>query len=152
MMPTLARAGLAFVLALLVTLAVPSSAAPPARTTYLPVAQGGNIAAVTQMVYACQCGAVSLTVRGNGSLYLTILDHSRGGRVVVGTYDGVTFKELPNALPFFPGEPLPSYEYPGIKQGIGDTADAFGKMVTCAPNRTEEGGNYNIWCAVSPQP
>jgi hypothetical protein len=137
-----------------------AQAAPvPARQTYLPAVAGGSIVAQTKMVYACQCGWVALSVRGNGSLYLTILDHSRGGKVVVGTYDGVTFKELPNALPGLPDEgipitpgPAPAYEYPGLKQGPGMTVDAWGKMVTCAPNRTEPEGQYDIWCAVSEQP
>lgn len=134
------------------------------RPIYLPVAQGGSIVPVTRMIYACQCGWVGVTVRGDGSLYLTILDHSRGGDLVVGVYDGVTFHELPNAMPSFPGQPWtpvptddaagppPAYQYPGLKQGPGMTVDAWGKMVTCAPNRTEPDGQYNVWCAVAEAP
>jgi hypothetical protein len=133
------RLGIAFALALVLFI---TSAAPPARQL-LPIVQAQTLPATAQ-IYACQCGAVQATTMRDGRVLLTILDHSRGGAVVVGIDDGRTFQEL--ALPPTRiGVPSPAFDYPGTKQGPGASVEAFGGIVTYAPNRTEPDGRYNIW-------
>jgi hypothetical protein len=127
------------------------SAAQQPRT-FLPTVFGAPNAQ-TAMIYDCQCGAVSATLRADGTVLLTILDHSRGGLVVVGYDDGVTFHEFDTPLrQQLAAAPAPSFQFPGEKQGIGDTVEAWGKLVTYAPNRTVEGGRYPIWRYVYPVP
>lgn len=103
--------------------------------------------ATTALIYECQCGAVSAKTLQNGNVELTILDHTRGGLIVVGVDNGNFFREYETPItgPAHRTVPSPSFQFPGDKQGIGDTVDAFGRKVTYAPNRTEEGGRYNIW-------
>lgn len=132
-----------------IAVVLPTSAAP-VRTVYLPIASGPFVASNT-MIYECQCGAVIATALDNGAVLLTILDHSRGGAVVVGIDNGVAFTEIEDAVPV-PVGISPTFEFPGDKQGIGSSVRAFGGLVTYAPNRTEEGGRYNIWRFVYPGP
>ncbi len=116
-------------------------------TSYLPIVQRAGPLPATALIYSCQCGAVLAKVRADGTVLLTILDHSRGGLIVVGYDDGQTFHELPTPMQTqaAPAAAAPAFQFPGDKQGIGDTVEAFGRMVTYAPNRIEDGGNYNIW-------
>lgn len=122
-------------------------AAPTPSTSYLPVVARTGSPPPTALIYSCQCGAVSATLRPDGTVLLTILDHSRGGLIVVGIDDGATFRELPTPMQSLAASdaPAPAFQFPGDKQGIGDTVEAFGRLVTYAPNRIEDGGSYNIW-------
>lgn len=155
-MITFYRAALALVLALIVALAVPSNAAPPARQTYLPVAQGGTITPETEQIYACQCGSATAWVDGDGTVMVTFLSHDQGGKTIVGVDNGESFTILPDALAFFPGGVYttptpgiaPAFDAPGLKDAPGMAVKAFGKRVLYMPVRTVEGGSYNLWRVV----
>jgi len=138
-------APLVLLLVLLGVLLVPALRAAPTSRVSLPLVQTSPPA--TALIYTCQCGAVLAKVRSDGTVLLTILDHSRGGLIVVGIDDGQTFHELSTSIPTQAAAdaPAPAFQFPGDKQGIGDTVEAFGRMVTYAPNRVEDGGSYSIW-------
>jgi len=137
------------IVALLLSGLVGAQIGQAARTPrqLLPIVQSSP--PITAQIYTCQCGAVLAKVRSDGTVLLTILDHSRGGLIVVGIDDGQTFHELSTSIPTQAAAdapaPAPAFQFPGDKQGIGDTVEAFGRMVTYAPNRVEDGGSYNIW-------
>lgn len=147
--------GVVFALVLIGALyGAPASATPDTRV-YAPVVSGAPRLALPQtaLIYSCQCGAVDASVLPNGDVLLTFQDHSRGGATIVGIDDGVTFRELPNQPVLQRSiEPEPSFDFPGLKQGIGSSVYAFGAIVTYAPNRTEPNGRYNIWRFPSPLP
>lgn len=129
----------------------PLFAAPPHIQSLPIVRNGAQPPAQTALIYECQCGAVIATVLPDGRVLLTILDHSRGGAVVVGIDNGGGFQEIEGAVPA-PAGIAPAFQFPGEKQGIGSTVPAFGGLVTYAPSRTEEGGRYNVWRFVYPGP
>lgn len=129
-------------------LARPAAAANP-RLVYLPAVQGGP-PAVTAQIYAGQIGAATAWVDTDGTVMVTFLSHDQGGKTLVGIDNGVTFTILPDALAFFPGEPLPApaFDAPGLKDAPGMAVKAFGKRVLYMPIRTEEAGRYNLWRVV----
>lgn len=142
-----------FVLASLLSFSIgallPPLFAAPSPTVRLPLIAAPFTPSQAQ-IYECQCGAVIATALDNGAVLLTILDHSRGGAVVVGLDNGVSFQEIEDVVPS--AAIAPAFQFPGEKQGIGSSVRAFGGLVTYAPNRTEEGGRYNIWRYVYPMP
>jgi hypothetical protein len=121
--------------------------AAPINSSYLPIAQGG-VPAQTAQIYEGQIGwAAGWVDPQSGRVLVTLLSHDQGGKLIVGWDNGVTFTPLPDALPFFPGEPLPgpAFETPSLKDAPGMAVRAFGKYVLYAPMRTEEDGRYNLW-------
>lgn len=118
-----------------------------APRAFLPVVATGAPNVQTAVIYECQCGAVSAETLPDGTVRLTILDHSRGGAVVVGIDDGTRFREYQNtpmAQEAAAGGTRSSFTFPADKEGIGDTVSAWGKVVTYAPARDAEGLRYNI--------
>jgi hypothetical protein len=129
----------------------PAQAAPvPARSSYLPAVAGGTVNAATAQIYTCQCGSATAWVDGDGTVMVTFLSHDQGGKTIVGVDTGTTFTILPDALAFFPGEPIPgpAFDAPGLKDAPGMAVKAFGKRVLYMPIRTEEAGPYNLWRVV----
>lgn len=129
-------------------LARPAQAAPKPTTVRLPIAQGGSVQPITAQIYDGQIGwAAGWVDAESGQVLVTLLSHDQGGKLIVGWDDGVRFTPLPDALPFFPGEPIPgpAFETPGIKDAPGMAVRAFGKYVLYAPMRTEADGRYNLW-------
>jgi hypothetical protein len=140
-----------FVLASLLSFSIgallPPLLAAPVNSSYLPIAQGG-VPAQTAQIYEGQIGwAAGWVDPQSGRVLVTLLSHDQGGKLIVGWDNGVTFTPLPDALPFFPGEPLPglAFETPSLKDAPGMAVRAFGKYVLYAPMRTEEDGRYNLW-------
>lgn len=142
-MRTRKRSQISFYFLWLLAFVLVSTIRAAAPVTYLPVIAGAVPEPKTGQIYACQCGAVIASVRQDGTVLLAIQDHSRGGALIVGIDDGVTFRELPNETA--PRSVAPSFDFPGQKQGIGSAVEAWGKIVAYAPTRTEENGRYNIW-------
>lgn len=142
-MRTRKRSQIPFYFLWLLAFVLVSTIRAAAPVTYLPVVAGAVPEPKTGQIYACQCGAVIASVRQDGTVLLAIQDHSRGGALIVGIDDGVTFRELPNETA--PRSVAPSFDFPGQKQGIGSAVEAWGKIVAYAPTRTEENGRYNIW-------
>lgn len=126
----------------------PAQAAPQPTRVLLPLAQGGSVPATTAQIYDGQIGwAAGWVDPVSGQVLVTLLSHDQGGKLIVGWDDGVRFTPLPDALPFFPGEPIPGpvFETPGLKDAPGMAVRAWGKYVLYAPMRTEEDGRYNLW-------
>lgn len=124
------------------------AAAPQPKPIFLPIAQGGTIVPITAKIYDGQIGSATAWVDGDGSVLVTFLSHDQGGAVLVGRDTGMAFTILPGPQVFFPGEPLPSFDVPGLKQGPGMAVRAFGKHVLYVPNRSEPEGRYNLWRVV----
>jgi len=116
---------------------------------HIPVIHGAPVQPVTAQIWTCQCGAAIASVMPDGRVLVTIQDHSRGGASIVGVDDGQTFTPLPDEAA---RAIAPAFDFPGQKQGVGSAVVAWGKVVSYAPNRTVDGGTYNVWRYVSDIP
>jgi hypothetical protein len=125
------------------------------HTLYLPAVQRPQYQGVTprtEMIYDCQCGAVTASLLPDGKVLLAIQDHSRAGRMIVGVDDGVTFRELESfaKIPMDIGSGNEEFHFPGLKQGVGSALYNWGSIVMYAPNRTVPDGKYQLWRHVQP--
>lgn len=125
---------------------------PAAKQAYMPVVGGQALPPIDEEpteVLDCACGFATAAQAPDGTIYVMVQEHDRGGLLYIYTDDLTTFRPVEQLPPVGAAAagPAPSFGLPSEKNGLGGMLVLSDRLVVWAPARPlgVEEGDYHLF-------